>query len=160
MQSTNSLLLAFTIWVVSTVSVLAACSGDRINLRGDWGQASFSVELALTPEERAQGLMHREALPKNASMLFIYERSGTLSFWMRNTRIPLDMLFIEPSGRVAHVHQNAIPFDETPISGGSGNLAVLEINGGLSELYGIDTGSVIQHPSMPQDLAQWPCEKE
>jgi len=136
----------------------ASCLPDAVSVKGDWGQVKFRVEIADDAEERARGLMHRENLPRLSGMLFVYPSPGHLAFWMRNTLIPLDMLFIDPTGQIRHIHSNAIPLDETSISGGEGNLAVLEINGGMAEQLGIATGSVIQHPAMPQDIAEWPCD--
>jgi uncharacterized membrane protein (UPF0127 family) len=92
-------------------SAAADCTRDTVVMRGDWGQARFTVELADTPEERAQGLMHRESLPQGAGMLFIYDAPQRVSFWMRNTLIPLDMIFIGPDGVVRRVHDNAQPGD-------------------------------------------------
>jgi hypothetical protein len=89
-------------------------------------------------------------------MLFVYEDAGSPSFWMRNTLIPLDMIFVRPDGTVQHVHSEAIPGDETPISGGDGVLAVLEINGGLAEAMGIEEGSEMRHPAFGA-AAAWPC---
>ncbi len=136
---------------------MADCRPDRVSLRGDWGQIDFRIEVADTPQARNQGLMHRETLARLAGMLFIYERPGPVTFWMRNTLIPLDMLFIDPDGTVAHIHENAVPLDETAIPGGDGRLAVLEVNGGLTRELGITVGSVIRHPQMPQEIAIWPC---
>lgn len=126
-------------------------------LRGDWGEARFTVEIADNDSERAQGLMHRPSMPLSAGMLFIYERPQQLSFWMRNTLIPLDMLFIDPEGRVQHIHHRAVPLDETPIPGGDGLTHVLEINGGLAKRMGISEGSSVRHPSFDQGDAVWPC---
>jgi hypothetical protein len=137
----------------------AACASDRVDLRGAWGQASFTVEVADEPAERSRGLMHRESLPSGAGMLFVYERAGSPSFWMRNTLIPLDMVFARPDGTVQHVHDRAIPGDETPISGGEGVLAVLEINGGLAEALGIGEGTQMRHPAFGRNAA-WPCDDE
>ena len=149
------LIAAGLIW--STASVAADCQPDRVEIRGDWGRAQFSVELADSPEERSRGLMHREALPSSAGMLFLYDRPQRLSFWMRNTLIELDMIFLDPRGIVRHVHDRAQPLDETPISGGRGDLiAVLEINGGLAERLGIEPGSEVRHPFFGPDAA-WPC---
>lgn len=134
----------------------AACSADSVSLRGDWGMARFNVEIADTPQERARGLMYRESLPQSAGMLFLYERTQQLSFWMRNTLIELDMLFVDPQGVVRHIHHRAQPLDETPISGGPGLIAVLEINGGLAARLGIDEGSALRHPFFGADAA-WPC---
>ncbi|EKE44175.1 putative lipoprotein [Oceaniovalibus guishaninsula JLT2003] len=136
----------------------AACQPGRVELRGDWGQAAFAVEIADDPAERAQGLMNRPSMPRGAGMLFIYEQPQRASFWMRNTLIPLDMIFVGADGIVRRIHENAVPLDETPIPGGDGVLAVLEINGGLAGQLGISEGSQLRHPGLPQDLAVWPCE--
>ncbi len=139
-------------------AALAECAPDRVDLRGDWGQARFTVELADTPDSRAQGLMFRESLPRFAGMLFIYDAPTAPSFWMRNTLIPLDMLFVTPRGRVARIHHEATPGDETPIPGGDNILMVLEINGGLARALGVTEGSELRHPRLDQDRALWPCD--
>lgn len=139
-------------------AAVAQCASDRVDLRGDWGQARFSVEVVDTPETRAQGLMFRESLPRSAGMLFIYDAPTTPSFWMRNTLISLDMLFVGPDGRVSHIHHNARPRDETPIPGGDNVLMVLEINGGTARAIGIDVGSALRHPRLDQAAALWPCD--
>lgn len=152
------LALALLIWSGLAWSALADCVPGSLTLRGDWGQARFNVEIADTAQERAQGLMHRESLPRSGGMLFVYDAPGSPSFWMRNTLIPLDMLFIDPAGRVQHIHENAVPHDETPIPGGGGILAVLEINGGLSRQLGIGVGTEVRHPAFDPARAAWPCK--
>ncbi len=137
----------------------AECSIERVDLRGDFGSARFTVELADEPAERSQGLMNRESLPTSAGMLFVYETPQSASFWMRNTLIPLDMIFMTPDGVVKKVHANAIPLDETPIFGGDGIIAVLEINGGLAEQLGIEAGAEMRHPALDQASAAWPCDQ-
>ncbi|GFE66868.1 DUF192 domain-containing protein [Litoreibacter roseus] len=129
-----------------------------MSLKGDWGQADFSVEIADEPDERSLGLMNRPEMPQQAGMLFIYERPQSVSFWMRNTLIPLDMIFIDEDGQVQKVHENAVPLDETPIFGGADILAVLEINGGLASKLGIAEGTLVRHQDLPQDSAAWACE--
>ena len=136
----------------------AECRADRVEVRSGASVAQFTVELADTPPERAQGLMFREAMAKSAGMLFVYERPQAASFWMKNTLIPLDMIFADPTGLVTHVHANAVPGDETPIPGGENVLAVLEINAGLAARLGIVPGAVLRHPSLEQATAAWPCE--
>ncbi len=133
------------------------CAPDRLDIRGDWGTARFGVEIADEPAEQAQGLMFRETLAASAGMLFVYPRAGSPSFWMKNTLIPLDMVFIRPDGTVAHVHDRAVPGDLTPIRGGSGILAVLEIRGGLAEALGIGPGDAVRHPAFDGDAAAWRC---
>ncbi len=133
------------------------CTPGRVDLRGDWGSARFAVELADDAEERARGLMFRESMPRSAGMLFIYPEPHRASFWMRNTLIPLDMIFIGPDGVVSRVHENARPRDETPIDGGEGVLAVLEVNGGMAGRLGIGPGTEVRHPAFDPGDAAWPC---
>ncbi|SEL87955.1 hypothetical protein SAMN05443999_10938 [Roseovarius azorensis] len=146
------------LWAICAASVAhAQCVADHVMLRGDWGQARFSVEVADSAESRARGLMHRESLPTTAGMLFVYPAPRQVGFWMKNTLIPLDMLFVDATGTVTSVHHMAIPHDETPIFGGSDTIAVLEINGGLARRMGITAGTQLQHPAFAKDGAAWPC---
>ena len=137
----------------------AICDASQLNLRGDWGQAQFNIEVADDAVERAQGLMNRETMARTAGMLFVYDFPQEVAFWMRNTLIPLDMIFIDPSGLVTAIHENAIPLDETAIPGGQGVQYVLEVNGGLTGLFGITVGSEVQYPGMDQNIALWACEQ-
>ncbi|MDD9715371.1 DUF192 domain-containing protein [Dinoroseobacter sp. PD6] len=135
----------------------AACAPDRVELEGPWGRAAFDIELADTDETRGRGLMFRESLPQQAGMLFVYDRPQPVSFWMRNTLIPLDMIFADRTGIVRKVHRNAVPLDETPIFGGDEVFAVLEINGGMTLSLGISEGTLMRHPAFDQTTAAWPC---
>jgi uncharacterized membrane protein (UPF0127 family) len=129
-----------------------------VDIRGDWGSARFRVELAITPQEQARGLMFREELGRMQGMLFVYDRQQPLAFWMRNTLIPLDMIFVDETGTVINVHAEAVPLDETPIRSEAPGLAVLEINGGMADTLGIGPGDVLRSPAMPQDRAAWACD--
>ncbi|CUH62670.1 hypothetical protein TG4357_00237 [Thalassovita gelatinovora] len=135
-----------------------SCRADSVYLKGGWGQARFSVELADNGDERARGLMFRESLPQSGGMLFVYPSPRIVSFWMQNTLIPLDMIFIDDTGMVRKVHHSAVPGDITGISSDSQVLAVLEINGGLSQAMGISPGTVLHHPAFDPKQAVWPCE--
>ncbi len=148
---------AFFMSAIVAGAAAAECAEDVATLRGAFGTARFTVEIADDQAERARGLMFVEELPRSAGMLFIYEAVGAPAFWMKNTLIPLDMLFIRPDGVVQHVHDSAVPGDLTPITGGEGVIAVLEINGGLAERLGIEPGAEIQHPAFGAEAA-WPCE--
>jgi len=139
--------------------VLAACAEDKVTVQGDWGQATFTVDVADDVAERAQGLMFVEDMPMLAGMLFVYDAPQTVSFWMKNTLIPLDMLFVGPSGEIKRIHENAVPGDLTPIPGGDGIQYVLEINGGLSRRLGIATGDLMRHPSFGAE-AILACDQE
>ncbi|GGE41852.1 DUF192 domain-containing protein [Actibacterium pelagium] len=153
--------LAFLFPLIAGLSTpaFAGCSPSVVTIKGDFGKARFNIEVADDEDERAQGLMFRESLPNAAGMLFVYESPRSVAFWMRNTLIPLDMLFVDSTGTIARIHENAIPLDETPIPGGDNILAVLEINGGLSRRLGLEVGDVLRHEAFDQRSAVWPCGK-
>lgn len=134
----------------------AACSEDIVRIVGDFGQANFNITVADEPAEWQQGLMFVEEMPTLSGMLFVYDTPRRASFWMRNTLIPLDMLFVDATGTITRIHEEAIPLDETPIDGGNDVLAVLEINGGMAGRLGIAEGDAIQHPSFGDDSVL-PC---
>lgn len=157
---TGALALIGAVTVVGAATAedgVAECALEHLDLRGAWGEARFSIELAVTPREQARGLMWRQQLAPDAGMLFVYPKPGQPAFWMKNTLIPLDMLFITPDGRVQHVHTRAIPGDLTPISGGAGVSAVLEIPGGRAAELGITAGDQVRHPAFATENALWPC---
>jgi hypothetical protein len=136
----------------------AACADDRVDLRWSGGTEAFAIEIADTEAERAQGLMFREDLDPSSGMLFVYESPRRAMFWMKDTLIPLDMVFADATGTVTRVHANAVPEDLTPIDGGDGVMFVLEINGGLAARLGLAPGAVLRHPAIPAATAAWPCE--
>lgn len=133
----------------------AGCRPDQVEFRWEGGQARFSVEVADDQTERARGLMNRESLPRSSGMLFVYEAPHRATFWMKNTLIPLDMIFADPTGRVTHVHSNAKPNDLTVIDGGEGVKLVLEINGGLAARLGIAPGAEMRHTAIAEPA--WSC---
>lgn len=152
--------LAFALLVLAFGTPVVAgdvCRDNRISVRGDWGQAAFTVEVADDPEERAQGLMHRASMAKTAGMLFVYPAPKRVGFWMKNTLIELDMIFADRTGTVRRVHNRAQPHDERPIMGGRDIQYVLEINGGMAEQLGISEGSQLRHPAIDMKAAIWPC---
>jgi len=110
-------------------------------------QYRFEVEVADTEEERARGLMFRESLPENEGMLFLYPEPRPVSFWMKNTYIPLDMLFIGSDGLVAAIAEQTQPLSETTIPSTVPVKAVLEINGGLAQTLGIKIGARVRSPA-------------
>ena len=137
----------------------AECTYDRIQIKTvNNNIAAFTIEVASTNRTRAKGLMQRDFMPKFSGMLFVYNAPQNVSFWMRNTLIPLDMIFADETGTVVKVHGNAIPLDETPIFGGNAIFAVLELNGGMTEKMNIGPGSMLQHQSFSQETAAWPCK--
>jgi len=106
----------------------------------------FSVELALTPEQRALGLMHRESMDVGSGMLFVYDQEAIYSFWMKNTLITLDIIWINEDNEIVFISKNTQPCqsDSCPtINPGKEAMYVLEINGGLSERLGFAEGDEV-----------------
>ena len=101
----------------------------------------YRVEQALTKKEQEKGLMHRRHLPPRTGMIFLFHPIRIAHMWMKNTLIPLDMVFFDKTGRVVLVHQNAKPHDLTIISSGRPVAGVLEINAGEAQKFNIRVGS-------------------
>ena len=108
-------------------------------------QAKFCVELAVNNEERQRGLMFRKGIELSNGMLFVYDRPQSVSFWMKNTSIPLDIIFADEAGVITKIFQNARPLSTTRIFGGNEVQYVLEINAGLTKSLGIKTGGFLKH---------------
>jgi uncharacterized membrane protein (UPF0127 family) len=106
----------------------------------------FSVEVARTIEEQSQGLMNRSSLAPDRGMIFLYDPPQPASFWMKNTLIPLDMIFIRQDGRIARIAANTVPFSLDHVSAGEPVAAVLEIAGGRSAELGIKAGDHVEWP--------------
>jgi uncharacterized membrane protein (UPF0127 family) len=138
----------------------AACTEDRVELRGDWGSARFNVEIADTPETRAQGLMFVEEMSRRAGMLFVFPDERMRTFWMRNTLISLDIIYFDATGTWVSAQENAVPLDETTLPSDGPAQYVLEINAGLVEQFGMGEGTEIRHPVIDPDRAAWPCSEE
>lgn len=116
---------------------------EQLTIRTTKGDRSFTVELALDSLQREQGLMFRKEMPQNAGMLFDFERPRVVNMWMKNTFIPLDMLFIDEAGIVQHVHEGAVPHDETVIPSSGPVRFTLELNAGAVKQNGIKEGDRI-----------------
>ena len=149
--------LIFCLCVFSAVKS-NACLEDKIYIKAYSGVVVFSLELAKTLSEKQKGLMGREKLNERSGMLFLYDNPHQVAFWMKNTIIPLDIIFISSSGKINHIHHNAKPFSTRSISGGFDIPAVLEINGGMAKLEGIKIGDTVKHPFFSQFDPIWPCE--
>ena len=106
----------------------------------------FSVELAVTDEERSRGLMFRRELPEGKGMLFDFKRDQDVSMWMENTYVSLDMIFIRGDGRIARIAENTEPMSRRIISSGGPVRAVLEVVAGTSRKLGLAPGDRVAHP--------------
>ncbi len=109
------------------------------------GPVRFTVELATDRESQARGLMFRTALAANAGMLFDFRHLVMANFWMKNTLLPLDIIFIRSNGRISTIYARAKPYSETLISSAEPIRAVLEINGGRAQALGIQPGDLVRH---------------
>ena len=110
------------------------------------GSHRFKVELAETPAQMTQGLMFRTSLAPDAGMLFDYKQPTAATMWMRNTLIPLDMLFVDAQGRIVNIHQRAVPQSLDIIAATAPVRAVIELNGGTAARLGIEPGDQVVHP--------------
>lgn len=121
---------------------------DRLEIEtAAGGRHAFDIELAVTKSQKSQGLMFRRSLPADAGMLFLYEPEQVVGMWMRNTYIPLDMLFITADGAIAKIAQRAVPESLRTISSETPVSAVLELNAGMAQKLGLRTGDRVLHPA-------------
>ena len=110
------------------------------------GPLKFTAELAKTEDQKAKGLMFRKSMPADVGMLFDYGAdTPNVAFWMQNTFIPLDMLFIKADGHILNIHERAIPHDQSSIFAAGPVRAVLELNGGTVARLGIKPGDRVEH---------------
>jgi len=132
-----ALLLAFALVPAAPAS---AAEFQTLEIASKSGVHVFQVELATTPEEQERGLMFRRELPPGQGMLFDFHVDQPVSFWMKNTYIPLDMIFIRGDGRILRIAENTEPLSEKLIPSGGAVRAVLEVIGGTAKKLGITTG--------------------
>ena len=125
----------------------APCDPGTITILTGEGKARFAVEIADEPAEQARGLMFRPQLDAGTGMLFVYDEPRPARFWMKNTMIPLDMVFIDDTGRVESIAVRRDTYSERGSASEGPVRAVLEINAGLSEELGIDPGDQAIHPA-------------
>lgn len=123
----------------------ATAQEERLELVTASGVHALDVEIASTPEKQALGLMYRTSLPDTKGMLFPHRKPTELSMWMRNTYIPLDMVFIRADGTVHRIEAKTEPFSERIISSQGPVSAVLEIAGGAAERMGLKPGDKVRH---------------
>ena len=113
-------------------------------------EIKFDVELATNDAERARGLMYRKQLAAYEGMLFDFYREMPVSFWMKNTLIPLDMIFVRADGRILSIARNTTPLSEAPVPSGGPVRAVLEIPGGRAAQLGVLPGDRVLHRIFPR----------
>ena len=140
--------------VVAAAVALCAYAGDGagaasfqpLEIVTKNGVQVFSVEMATTEQEKEKGLMYRKELPDGKGMLFDFSPEQQVSMWMKNTYIPLDMIFIRADGRILRIAENTVPLSEALVPSGGPVRAVLEVIGGTAKKLGIAPGDRVTHP--------------
>ena len=138
-------LLLMLLLTLGTAAPAAAQDLSSLTIETAGGERRFAVELADDAASRRRGLMFRQSMPLDHGMLFDFKRDIYISMWMRNTFIPLDMLFLDKSGRVTFIRENATPGSLDTIQPPDRNRAVLELRGGTVARLGIATGDQVEH---------------
>jgi len=139
------LLLAASLGLFAS-SLHTAARLEKLEIITASGPVSFRVEIAQSSKSRAEGLMYRKEMAADAGMLFDFEHEQLIMMWMKNTFLPLDMMFIEKSGRIVKISSNTKPLSLDVIESGVRVLAVLEVNGGMAARLGIKRGDLVRHP--------------
>jgi hypothetical protein len=132
--------------VLTSVPTVRAADESTLEIVTKNGVHVFTVEIAKTDEERQKGLMFRKELPEGRGMLFDFKPDQHVSMWMRNTYIPLDMLFINGDGTIRRIAENTEPLSEKTIPSGGPVRGVLEVIGGTAKKLGIKAGDKVAHP--------------
>ena len=142
-----ALVLPLTACIDDGKSKVHSGKTEKLIIQTAEGKAhKFKVELAVETEQIIMGLMHRDSMPQNHGMLFYFGgEEEPRRFWMKNTLIPLDMLFVKGDGTIHHIHENAIPKDLTGVPSQGPVAAVLEINGGVAKTLGLKKGDKVKH---------------
>lgn len=127
-------------------AAFAASDREPLVIQTTNGPHTFAVEVADTPESRAQGLMNRTRMNPRHGMLFNFKRPQQVSMWMRNTPLPLDMLFVDQRGTIIYVEHQAVPHSTNPRGPQRPVLGVVELVGGVAGTLGIAPGDTVEHP--------------
>jgi uncharacterized membrane protein (UPF0127 family) len=130
----------------SIAAGLQRFSTSELTIVSATGRHRFKVEVAETLAQMEQGLMFRRSLAPDAGMLFDYKQPIVATMWMRNTLIPLDMLFVDGKGRIVNIHERAVPESLDVIAATAPVRAVIELNGGTAERLEIKPGDQVVHP--------------
>ena len=146
----------FLAWFVFLLEVSACQAQPQVTIATEGGrQLTFQVEVADTPAKRELGLQYRRDLGVDRGMIFLFPAESGHSFWMKNTPIPLDMIFISKDRKIVGIVEQAVPFSTESRSVPGASQFVLEINGGLSKRYGIKAGDTVQfHGLSPEGIRQ------
>jgi uncharacterized membrane protein (UPF0127 family) len=120
---------------------------EKLMITTSSGKHIIAVEVAKTKAQQVKGLMFRQTMPRHHGMLFIFNNEKTVSMWMKNTYIPLDMIFVSKTGLVTDIAHDTTPFSEEIINSAGPAYAVIEVNAGVAREFDVKPGSQVQHPA-------------
>jgi hypothetical protein len=147
--------MRIAVFLLFVVASLAACADpspsqtlpvETITIDTHHGPRAFTVEIAADMKSQERGLMFRREMDPDAGMIFVFEAPQLVSFWMKNTFIPLDLMFVRADGTIASIAASAAPLSETSIPSSEPVRAVIEINGGRAQALGIAPGDRVHAP--------------
>ncbi|HTN72088.1 MAG TPA: DUF192 domain-containing protein, partial [Methylomirabilota bacterium] len=146
----------FVLFLVAGLFFTSACQGEpKVVISTKAGrELSFQVEIADTPAKRELGLQYRRELAADHGMIFLFPKESEQTFWMKNTPIPLDMIFINGQRKIVGIVEQATPFSLDSRSVNGASQYVLEINGGLSQRYGFNAGDSVRFDDIPADVSE------
>ncbi len=142
------------VWGSLSLNACHPASGSRVVLKGQGDrEISVQVEIADTPERRTMGLQYRTDLEANQGMLFLFPQEKIQTFWMKNTPIPLDLIFIGKQRRIVGIVHESVPYSTASLSVATPSQFVLEVNGGFARTHGIEVGQAVRFESfrLPED---------
>jgi uncharacterized membrane protein (UPF0127 family) len=145
LQFVLSTLAFVALAMLGTLDGLSAVELQPLEIVSKAGVHTFAVEMAVTPEDQARGLMFRRELPEGQGMLFDFQREQPATFWMKNTYVSLDMIFIRADGRILRIAENTVPLSEALVPSGGPVRAVLEVVAGTARKLGIAPGDRVAH---------------
>jgi uncharacterized membrane protein (UPF0127 family) len=148
MLSRRHLLVFALLLAALPARALETFGTSELTIQTSSGLQKFTIELALSPTQMEQGLMFRRSMPPNAGMLFDFKAPTNVTMWMKNTVIPLDMLFLDPTGRIIDIHERAVPYSTDMIAAKAPSRYVIELNGGTAARLGIKLGDQVTSPSI------------
>jgi len=151
MRSRGARRRAWLFALVLATRALGGCKepGPSVVLHGEKGATRVHVELALTRETQAHGLMWRDELASDAGMLFVFPKATERTFWMKNTPLPLDIIYIGQDKKVVSIAANTTPYSQTTLPSDGPAKYVLEVNAGFSREHGIKPGTAVDLPALP-----------
>jgi hypothetical protein len=142
----------FLLWLTVVLQTAACQAEPRVMIATKEGrELTFQVEVADTPTKRELGLQYRRDLAPDRGMIFLFPTETEHAFWMKNTPIPLDMIFINSGGKIVGIVEQAVPFSTDSRSVSTASKFVLEINGGLSKVHGIGVGDSVRFQGLTQE---------